>query len=122
MAESILSIAPTASLVEASHMMSDNEIHSLLVEEAGEYIGIITNHDLGKMVITENWDPDKIQVAEVMSLPLIKIESSESMEKAAQVMRDHSIHHLAVTEHDQMLGTISINDYYKYLVKKHPAY
>ena len=120
MAESLLSISPTATILEASHVMSDNEIHSLLVEEAGEFIGIITNHDISKKLVTENLAPDKVQVAEIMSFPLIKLESQESMEKAAQTMRDHSIHHLAVTEHGQMLGTLSINDYHKYLVLKHP--
>jgi CBS domain-containing protein len=120
MAESLLSISPTASILEASHVMNDNGIHSLLVEEAGEYIGIITNHDISKKLVTESLDPEKAQVAEFMSFPLIKLESKESMEKAARVMRDHAIHHLAVTEHGQMLGTLSIHDYYKYLVLKHP--
>lgn len=120
MAESLLSIDPTATVLEASHMMNDNEIHSLLVEEGGEYIGIITNTDISKKLVGENLDPDKVQVAAVMSFPLIKLESQESMERAAQVMRDHAIHHLAITEHGAMLGTLSINDYHKYLVLKHP--
>jgi signal-transduction protein with cAMP-binding, CBS, and nucleotidyltransferase domain len=120
MAESLLSIGATASVMEASHAMHDNAIHSLLVEESGEHIGIITNHDISRKVVSEKLDPEKVQVAAVMSFPLIKLESNESMERAAQVMRDHSIHHLVVTEHGQMLGTLSINDYYKYLIKKHP--
>ena len=120
MAESLLSIGATASVMEASHTMHDNAIHSLLVEESGEHIGIITNHDISRKVVSEKLDPEKVQVAAVMSFPLIKLESKESMERAAQVMRDHSIHHLVVTEHEQMMGTLSINDYYKYLIKKHP--
>ena len=48
MAESLLSNSPTASILEYSHVMNDNKIHSLLVEDAGEYIGIITNHDISR--------------------------------------------------------------------------
>lgn len=120
MAESLLSIAATATVLEASHTMHDSEIHSLLVEESGEYIGIITNHDISRKMVSENLDPAKVQVAEVMSFPLVKIDSHESMERAAQVMRDHSVHHLAVTEHGLMLGVLSITDYHKYMIKKHP--
>lgn len=120
MAECLLSISPSESVLEASHIMNDNEIHSLLVEAAGEYIGIITNHDISKKLVGENLDPGKVQVSDVMSFPLVKLESQETMEKAARVMRDHAIHHLAVTENGQMLGTLSINDYHKYLVMKHP--
>ena len=120
MAESLMSIGPTESILQASHVMHESEVHSLLVEESGEYIGIITNHDISKKLVAENLDPEKVQVAEVMSFPLIKIEAQESMERAAQIMRDHSIHHLEVTEHGQTLGVLSITDYHKYLVKKHP--
>lgn len=120
MAESILSVSATACVLEASHTMNDNGIHSLLVEENGEYIGIITNHDISRKMVSEGLDPQKVQVADVMSFPLVKLDSQESMEKAAQIMRDHCIHHLVVTEHGQMLGILSITDYYKYLVKKHP--
>lgn len=120
MAESLLSIDPTASVLEAIHSMHDNKIRSLLVEENGEFIGIITNHDISKKVISENLDPEKSQVADIMNFPLIKLEAHESMERAAQVMRDHNVHHLAVTEQGQMLGILSITDHFKYLVKKHP--
>jgi signal-transduction protein with cAMP-binding, CBS, and nucleotidyltransferase domain len=120
MAESLLSIRPTASILEASHLMNDSEVHSLMVEESGEYIGIITNHDITKKWVTESQDLEKAQVAEFMNFPLIKVESQESMEKAAQIMRDHAIHHLVVIEHGQMLGILSIQDYCKYLVLKHP--
>ena len=120
MAESLLSIGATASILEATHSMHNNKIHSLLVEESGEYIGIITNTDISKKVVSEDLDPEKIQVADVMNFPLTKLESQESMEKAAQVMRDHGTHHLVVTEHGQMLGILSITDYHNYLVKKHP--
>jgi len=120
MAESLLSIGATASILEATHSMHNNKIHSLLVEESGEYIGIITNNDISKKVVSGDLDPEKVKVADVMSFPLIKLESQESMERAAQVMRDHGTHHLVVMEHGQMLGILSITDYHNYLVKKHP--
>jgi len=100
--------------------MNDNEIHSLLVSKKRENI-------LASLPITisaERWS-QKIPIQEnrkwqnFLSLPLIKLESQESMEKVAQGMRDYAMHHLAVTEHGQILETPSIHDYYKYLVFKH---
>ena len=75
MAESLLSISPTASILEASHLMNDSEVHSLLVEEPGEYIGIITNNDINKKWITESLGLGKAWVAEFMNFPFIKFES-----------------------------------------------
>jgi predicted transcriptional regulator len=75
MAESLLSISRTASILEASHLIKDSEIHSLLVEESGKYIGIITNHYISKKWVTESPDQEKVQVAEFIGFPLIKVES-----------------------------------------------
>jgi hypothetical protein len=87
----------------------------------GQLFWITKNGSPGTaMPAFKNLDPGKAQVAELMSFPLIKLESQESMDKALQVMRDQAIHHLAVTEHGQILGILSINDYHKYLVLKHP--
>jgi predicted transcriptional regulator len=51
MAESLLSISLTASILEVSHLINDSEVHYLLVGESGEYIGIIANHDISKKSI-----------------------------------------------------------------------
>ena len=59
LAESLLSISPTETVLEAAHTMHDNGIHSLLVEAGGEFIGIITNNDISKKVVSENLDPEK---------------------------------------------------------------
>mgnify|MGYP005662763293 CR=1 FL=1 len=119
-AESLLSILPSATILEASHAMHDNEIHSLLVEESGEYIGIITNHDISRKVVSEKLDPGIAYVSSIMTTPVIKMDCQKSMEEAAQIMRENNVHHLIVTENDQMLGILSITDYSKYLVKKLP--
>jgi CBS domain-containing protein len=120
MAESLLSISPSATILEASHTMHDNEIHSLLVEESGEYIGIITNHDISRKVVSEKLEPSVAYVSSIMTTPVIKMDCQKSMEEAAQTMRENNTHHLIVTEGDQMLGILSITDYSKYLVRKHP--
>jgi CBS domain-containing protein len=120
MAESLLSISPSATILKASHTMHENEIHSLLVEESGEYIGIITNHDISEKVVSEKLDPSVARVSSIMTTPVIKMDCQESMEVAAQIMRDNNVHHLIITANDQMLGILSITDYSKYLIKKHP--
>ncbi len=118
MAESLLSIHPSATILEASHYMHDNGIHSLLVEESGDYIGIITSHDISRKVVSEKLDPTTAPVSSIMVFPIIKMDSEKSMEEAAQVMRDNNTHHLVVTAGDQLLGILSISDYSKYLVEK----
>ncbi|PIQ98878.1 MAG: hypothetical protein COV66_13330 [Nitrospinae bacterium CG11_big_fil_rev_8_21_14_0_20_45_15] len=115
-AESLLSIGPSASLLDAIRMMSENEIHSLMVEEGGEYIGILTSHDISRKAVTMNLDIEIAKVSEVMTFPLIKLDAEKSMTDAAEIMREKGVHHLLITENDQPLGILSINDYIDYLV------
>ena len=42
MAESLLSISPTAGILEASHLMNDSEVHSLPVEESGNILELLS--------------------------------------------------------------------------------
>jgi len=115
-AESLLSIEPSASILDAVRMMSENEIHSLMVEEGGGYIGIITSHDISRKAVTKNLDITIAKVSEVMTFPLIKLDGDKSMTDAAEIMREKGVHHLLITENDQPLGILSINDYIDYLV------
>ena len=45
MAESLLSVENSSSVLEAANYMHENKIHALLVEEGGEYIGVVTDDD-----------------------------------------------------------------------------
>ena len=42
MAESLLSISSTASILEASQLMNDSEVHSLPVEEPGNILELLS--------------------------------------------------------------------------------
>ena len=42
MAESLLSISSTASILEASQLMDDSEVHSLKVEESGNILELLS--------------------------------------------------------------------------------
>jgi CBS domain-containing protein len=88
----------------------------LMVEENGEFIGIITSHDISRKAVTKNLDIAIAKVSEVMAFPLIKLDAEKGMADAAEIMREKGIHHLLITQNDQPLGILSINDYIDYLV------
>lgn len=118
MAESILSIDASSSVVDAATYMHDNNVHSLLVTESGEYIGIVSDADFSWKVISAQLNPKTTKVSEVMSLPLIKIDLKTSMKEAAEIMADKGIHHLAIENMGQVAGILSITDFAKYFIKK----
>ncbi len=119
MAESLLSIDADATVLEASQEMHDNKIRSLLVTKDGDYIGIITNHDIGRKYVGDPFDPKTTRVSKIMHFPVFKMDCNKSMEEASETMREHGVHHLMITENDQALGILSITDYAQFLIQ-HP--
>ena len=71
MAESLLSIKSSSCVLEAANYMRDNKIHALLVEEAGEYIGIVTEDDFSWKIISSKLSPKETKVSAVMNFPLV---------------------------------------------------
>ncbi len=110
MTNAISSIAQDENIKNAAEKIYANEIGSLLVTDNKNYIGIITKTDLMIRVLIKNLDTKSTRVSEVMSQPLITIESGESLESAIELLREKSIRHLAVIRDKKIIGILSTKD------------
>ena len=97
----------------AKKMTKSKYSAALIVKETGEYLGVITDHDLRKRVIADNFDIDK-SVFEVMSAPIISIPSNSLVFQALNFMNEKSVRHLAVRNTSgEILGLISSEELLK---------
>ncbi len=106
----IRKIQPTATLKEAAQMMRDHQVGSLLVEEGGEYIGIVSETDFVRRAMAEGRNPESASVRDIMSRPLISLDIGKSAKDANEIMANRRIRHLAITEHGKVVGVISVRD------------
>jgi len=106
----IKSIHRDASLREAARLMRDKQVGSLLVEEHGEHVGIISETDVVRRGVAEGLDPDEVPVHTIMSSPIITLDVGKSAVDANGVMSERGIRHLAVTEHGRIIGVLSVRD------------
>ncbi len=116
MAESILSVESSSSLLDAADYMHENKVHALLVEEGGEYIGVVTDDDFSWKVISAQLDPKEAKVSQVMNFPLISVDVETGMKAASEVMLEKNVRHLAVTEMGKVAGILSVKDFSRYFV------
>lgn len=109
-------VSHTMAVRKAAKIMCELRVGSLLVEEDGHYIGILTEQDLVRKVLAEPVDPDIETVSHCMSSPIITMDVNASPEQAEMLMAERRIRHIAVTRNDQVVGIVSIRDlllYYK---------
>ena len=118
MEEPFISMDGNASILDTVKTMNENKIGSILVCEKGEPVGIFTEQDLLRRVVSADLNLASQSVSKVMSHPLITIESGQNILEAFYLMHKSRVRHLVVTEDGKVVGVISIKDVANYYVNK----
>jgi CBS domain-containing protein len=106
-------IASERTVLEAAQTMAEKRIGSLLVIEAGEMVGIVTETDVVRKVIAARLPASSTRVGAMMSYPLIQIDINHTVRDASRLMAEERIRHLAVTENNKVMGLLSVRDLVK---------
>ena len=117
----VLTISLKSYARNAIEAMHENQVSALLVEENGKYVGVITKTDWIHMVLSEECDPNTIEVSAIKASPIITVDKNKTMAQASVLMEEHNIRHLAVTDKGNIIGMLSVKDlerYYCYLHDK----
>ena len=114
MRRDIQSIGPDATLIEAARKMRAARVGALWVLDAGTYIGVVTEADLVRKAMAEGFDPVQESIRRIMSSPVIVIEVDRSAHDASDLMAEKGVRHLAVSQENQIIGTISVRDLLRY--------
>ena len=86
------------------------KIGSVLVRHDAQIIGIVTESDLVRKVISMNCIPEYTRVSSVMSSPLIGIEHHRPIWEVADLMHQAGTRHLAVMKSQDVIGMVSVRD------------
>jgi len=106
-------IASERAVLEAAQTMAEKRIGSLLVIEAGEMVGIVTETDVVRKVIAARLPANSTSVGAVMNYPLVQIDINRTVRDASRLMAEQRIRHLAVTEDNKVVGLLSVRDLVK---------
>ena len=99
-------------VAEAASLMRYEGVRSLLVEPRtpDDPYGIITYSDIVHKVLAEGRDPDKVEVHQIMTKPLITIGSDLQVEYIARLFKRSGIGHAPVVDDGKVLGIVSTTD------------
>lgn len=114
----VLEIDAEATVFEAVELMVEHNVGSLLVTEAGEVAGIVTERDYLRRVTLEGRTDRETRVGDIMSGPLVVVTPETSIDECMAVMTDRRIRHLPVVEDGELVGMVSIGDLVKFKSKQ----
>lgn len=110
MATGLIKTSVKSTVYEAAKIMSKSNIGSLLIEEDNKVIGIITERDILKKIVAEGKNPQITLVKEIMSAPLITMDSEKSVEEANELMAEKRIRRLLVESNGKIIGIVTTRD------------
>lgn len=118
MVKEIMGISENATIKTAAKLMAERDIASVAVRRGDRIVGIITESDIIRKVVATGKMPVNVKAKEIMIENLVTIDSEESIENAARLMRDKDVRRLLVTDNgSDVVGIVSEFD----IVSIHPA-
>jgi signal-transduction protein with cAMP-binding, CBS, and nucleotidyltransferase domain len=110
MSKTLETIQETASIQEGAKKMKENDVSSLVVlDNQNKPQGIVTERDIVRKACINDTRTSEVTIRDIMSSPIITIDSTASASKAVDMMLQHDVRHLVVVgnEDNKPIGMIT---------------
>lgn len=84
-------------------------------------VGIITERDIVRRIVSKEKEPRNTQASEVMSKPVISVGPEASLYDASSIMTKYNIRRLPITRDNILLGIVTATDLSRYIYEKNKA-
>jgi len=105
-------IAGLASVAQAMDMMRRHGISSLVIERRheGDEYGLVVMHDIAEKVIARNRSPQRVSVYEIMSKPVITVDTEMDIRYAVRLLTRFGVSHTLVMDRGELAGLVTLKD------------
>lgn len=122
MSKDIVKVDADKSVQEVANIMADRNVSSVLLQDSGKMIGILTERDLVRNVCAKDVSASKTPTVSIMSAPVATVNRDALVERAADLMIKNKVRHLAVEDnYGNIIGVITTTDLARYLRRKLPS-
>lgn len=111
--QSLATLEPTATVLEAARMMAYLRIGALMIVEEEKLVGIFSERDALMRVLAKELDPATTTLAQVMTPDPITIAPDATVQRALDIMAEKGFRHLPVLDGDKLVAIVSIRDLYR---------
>ena len=115
---SVVSVAPSSTVLEALKVMAEKEIGAVVVIDNEHLVGIFSERDYARKVVLQGKASKDTPVREIMTDTVVCVRPEQTVDDCMNLMTDKHIRHLPVLEHKKVIGVISIGDVVKEMLSE----
>jgi len=93
-----------------AHKMLVYDVGSVIVTDKKQPVGIVTERDIVRKIVSMNLKPEDISIKELMTTPLITIPATEDVTDTMHKMVKMEIKRLPVVENAKLVGIVTDTD------------
>ena len=112
----VFAIGPDEPVIAAVRMMAERHIGALLVMNADELVGIVSERDYARKIILQNRSSADTPVRDIMSAPVITVRPGDSTDTCMRLCTERRVRHLPVVDGGKVVGVVSIGDLVKAVI------
>ena len=110
MSKNVVTIDPSATLLEAAKKMMDHNTKFLIVTQKERLIGIVTEWDFVKKIATGAKAILDAKLETIITRKVIVISPEMEVEEAAELMTANNIKRLPVIENNVLIGVVTATE------------
>jgi CBS domain-containing protein/uncharacterized protein (DUF2267 family) len=101
---------PATRIYDAVRAMEDNHIGAVLVSEAHELVGIVTDRDIALKVVANGLDTLEYQLSDIMSAPVASVPASATAAEVADLMVARHVRRIPIVNGTAVVGIATFDD------------
>jgi CBS domain-containing protein len=94
-------------VLDVAKIMVEQNVGSVVVVRDCEPLGIITERDILERVVLANKNANEVVAQEIMTAPLLTIDSNRNIDEALAIMRKNHLRRLVVVNGDRLVGIVT---------------
>ncbi len=101
-----------ATVHEALELMRENNVYSLVVERRrpGDEYGMVVVSDIANKVIADSRSPDRVNVYEIMSKPVLTVSADMEIKYAIRLLGRFGLSRGVVVDGNEAVGFVTLTD------------
>ena len=103
-------VQPDQTVFEAANYMVQCNVGAVPVLEGPKLVGIFSERDIMKRVVSEARDPMTTRISEVMTTGVHSVAPSATCHDAMAMMQEYAVRHLPVCDGATLVGFLSLRD------------